>query len=47
VLGIKSAASGETYPLPHINQLREKLWVKLHVTGLLIQKLVGPITHRS
>lgn len=44
---MKSAASGETRPLTHINQLREKLRVKLHITGLLIQKLVAPITQRS
>lgn len=41
------SASGETHPLTHVNHLREKLRVKLHDTGLLIQKLAAPITQRS
>lgn len=47
VLGMKSTASNKTHPLTHINQLRKKTWVNLHILGLLIQKLVAPITLNS
>lgn len=47
VLGMKSTASDKTHPLTHINQLRKKPWVNLHISGLLIQKLVASIILNS